>query len=33
MTTLRPRPPYSAEQLQRLYPENLRLQLVQIVGQ
>lgn len=32
MTTLVPRGPYSSEELKRLYPEGLQLQLVQIVG-
>lgn len=31
MTTFVPRPPYSREELDRLYPKNLNLQLVQIV--
>lgn len=31
MTTLAPRQPYSEEELRRLYPPNLKLQLVQIV--
>lgn len=32
MTTLQPRPPYSDEELRHLYPKNLQLQLVQVVG-
>lgn len=31
MTTLVPRPPYSQDELDRLYPKDLKLQLVQIV--
>ena len=31
MTTLVPRPPYTQEELARLYPNNLKLQLVQVV--
>lgn len=31
MTTLQPRPPYSAEELKVLYPEGLELQLVQVL--
>lgn len=31
MTTLVPRPPYTQDELDRLYPKNLKLQLVQIV--
>jgi hypothetical protein len=31
MTTFVPRPPYSREELDRLYPKNLKLQSVQIV--
>lgn len=33
MTTLVPRPPYSKEELDELYPKSLRLQLVQVVSQ
>lgn len=32
MTTLIPREAYSAEELQRLYPKGLKLQLVQVVS-
>ena len=32
MTTLVPRPPYSQHELDQLYPQTLKLQLVQIVG-
>lgn len=32
MTTLVPRGPYSPDELNRLYPQDLRLTLVQIVG-
>lgn len=32
MTTLTPREPYSKEELERLYPKNLKLQLVQVVS-
>lgn len=32
MTTLVPRGPYSHEELRKLYPANLELQLVQVVG-
>ena len=32
MTTLVPRPPYSPDELDRLYPKKLNLQLVQIVS-
>lgn len=31
MTTLQPLPPYSKEELKRLYPDNLQLQLVQVL--
>ena len=31
MTSLVPRPPYTQEELSRLYPNRLKLQLVQIV--
>ncbi|ETN46572.1 uncharacterized protein HMPREF1541_00757 [Cyphellophora europaea CBS 101466] len=31
MTTLQPRPPYSEEELKKLYPENLELRLVQVL--
>lgn len=31
MTTLVPPPPYTQDELDRLYPNNLKLQLVQIV--
>ena len=31
MTTLVPRPPYTQEELARLYPNSLKLQLVQVV--
>ncbi len=31
MTTFEPRPPYTAEELQKLYPQNLELQQVQIL--
>lgn len=31
MTTLQPRPAYSAEELKALYPEGLELQLVQVL--
>ena len=31
MTTLVPRPPYTPDELARLYPNNLKLQLVQVV--
>ena len=31
MTTLVPRPPYTQEELDRLYPKKLKLQMVQIV--
>jgi acid phosphatase len=31
MASLRPRPPYSQEELEKLYPKNLELQLVQVV--
>ena len=31
MTTYVPRPPYSQEELDRLYPKQLKLQLVQVV--
>ena len=31
MTTLIPRPPYSQEELESLYPKRLKLQLVQVV--
>lgn len=31
MTTLVPREPYSQEELERLYPKGLQLQLVQVV--
>ena len=31
MTTLVPRPPYTQEELDRLYPKSLKLQLVQVV--
>jgi hypothetical protein len=31
MTTLQPREPYSPEELRKLYPEGLQLQLVQIL--
>jgi hypothetical protein len=31
MTSLVPRPPYSPEELERLYPKDLELQLVQIL--
>lgn len=31
MTTLVPRPPYTQDELNYLYPKNLKLQLVQIV--
>jgi acid phosphatase len=31
MTSLVPRPPYSQEELERLYPKELELQLVQIL--
>lgn len=33
MTTLVPRPPYSKEELDELYPQGLQLQLVQVVSQ
>lgn len=32
MTTLIPREPYSPEELERLYPKGLKLQLVQVVS-
>lgn len=32
MTTLTPREPYSQEELEQLYPKDLKLQLVQVVG-
>ena len=32
MTTLVPRPPYTQDELDRLYPKKLTLQLVQIVS-
>jgi acid phosphatase len=32
MTTLEPRGPYSSEELQKLYPKDLELQLVQVVS-
>lgn len=32
MTTLNPREPYSPEELERLYPKNLKLELVQVVS-
>ena len=32
MTTLVPRPPYTRDELDRLYPKKLNLQLVQIVS-
>jgi acid phosphatase len=32
MTTLIPREPYSPEELARLYPKSLKLQLVQVVS-
>ena len=32
MTTFVPRPPYTREELDRLYPKKLQLQLVQIVS-
>ena len=32
MTTFVPRPPYSKEELELLYPKDLQLQLVQIVS-
>lgn len=32
MTTLVPREAYSPEELQRLYPKDLKLQLVQVVS-
>ena len=32
MTTLVPRPPYSKEELDELYPKGLKLQLVQVVS-
>ena len=31
MTTLVPRPPYTPDELARLYPNSLKLQLVQVV--
>lgn len=31
MTTLSPRPPYTQDELESLYPKTLKLQLVQIV--
>lgn len=31
MTTLKPREPYSPEELAKLYPKGLQLQLVQVV--
>ena len=31
MTTLVPRPPYTQDELARLYPKTLKLQLVQVV--
>lgn len=31
MTTFTPRPPYSEEELDKLYPKNLELQLVQVI--
>lgn len=31
MSTFVPRPPYSEQELQRLYPKDLELQLVQII--
>lgn len=33
MTTLVPRPPYTQDELDRLYPSTLKLQLVQVVCQ
>lgn len=33
MTSLQPRAPYTQEELERLYPKGLQLQLVQIVRQ
>lgn len=33
MTSLQPRAPYTPEELERLYPKGLQLQLVQIVSQ
>lgn len=32
MSTLVPREPYSPEELERLYPKGLKLQLVQVVS-
>jgi len=32
MTSLNPREPYSKEELERLYPRELKLQLVQVVS-
>lgn len=32
MTTLQPRPPYTQEELEKLYPKELQLQLVQVVS-
>lgn len=32
MTTLTPREPYTPEELERLYPKGLKLQLVQVVS-
>lgn len=32
MTSLTPREPYSKEELERLYPKELKLQLVQVVS-
>ena len=31
MTTLQPRPPYTKEELEKLYPDNLELRLVQVL--
>lgn len=31
MTTLRPRPPYSDDELKQLYPDHLELRLVQVL--
>ena len=33
MTTLKPRPPYSQDELDRLYPKSLQLEQVQIVSE
>lgn len=31
MSTLEPRPPYSAEELKQLYPDSLQLKFVQVL--